>query len=218
MKSDSWSAMLPDVLASHSQNGSSDMGFVSAPAGCLDNTGNSRKSTTASHDEGRVSPSTFAGTVCPSRQMPRFELLASAIVLIASLIAPPGAIAQTPPARVTQAPVGTMSELMIKIIYPASDAIFYVTTRTPANEAEWAVLQGQALMVAESANLLMMPAHMRDEDRWLADAKLMRDAGLAAFKAAKAKDVAALDQLNDAMYQSCVTCHQHYRRNYGRGR
>ena len=85
-----------------------------------------------------------------------------------------------------------MSELMVKILYPASDAIFYVTTRTPSTDAEWNVLQGQALMVAESANLLMMPAHMRDEDRWLADAKLMRDAGLAAFKAAKAKDVKAL--------------------------
>ena len=96
---------------------------------------------------------------------------------------------------------------MVKIIYPASDAIFYITTRTPSNEAEWNELQGKALMVAESANLLMMPAHMRDEDRWLADAKLMKDAGAAAFKAAKAKDVKALDDLNDALYQSCVTCH-----------
>jgi hypothetical protein len=105
---------------------------------------------------------------------------------------------------------------MVKIIYPASDAIFYVTTRTPTTDAEWAELQGKALMVAESGNLLMMPAHMRDEDRWLADAKLMKDAGAAAFKAAKGKDVKALDDLNDALYQSCVTCHQHYRPNYGR--
>ncbi len=111
-----------------------------------------------------------------------------------------------------------MSELMVKIIYPASDAIFYITTRTPTTDAEWIELQGKALMVAESANLLMMPAHMRDEDRWLADAKLMSDAGAAAFKAAKAKDVKALDDLNDALYQSCVTCHKHYRPNYGRGR
>lgn len=107
---------------------------------------------------------------------------------------------------------------MVNIIYPASDAIFYVTTRTPTNDAEWTVLQGQALMVAESANLLMMPAHRRDEERWLADAKLMRDAGQSAFKAAKAHDMTALENLNDALYQSCVTCHQHYRPNYGRGR
>jgi hypothetical protein len=139
-------------------------------------------------------------------------LLATAFVDTASGAGQPAAPRSAP------SPVGTMSELMVKIIYPASDAIFYITTREPTSDAEWIELQGKALMVAESANLLMMPAHMRDEDRWLADAKLMRDAGTAAFKAAKAKDLKALDDLNDALYQSCVTCHMHYRPNYGRGR
>lgn len=105
---------------------------------------------------------------------------------------------------------------MVKIIYPASDAIFYITTRTPENEAEWTALQGKALMVAEAGNLLMMPAHRRDDERWLADARLMRDAGAAAFRAAKAKNVEALEALNEQLYQSCVTCHQHYRPGYGR--
>src|SRR5206468_7695280 len=70
-------------------------------------------------------------------------------------------------------PVGTMSDLMVKIIYPSSDAIFYITTRTPTTEAEWGEVQGKALAVAESANLLMMPGRARDQDRWIADAKLM---------------------------------------------
>src|SRR3954463_13827535 len=109
-----------------------------------------------------------------------------------------------------------MSELMVKIIYPASDAIFYITTREPKTEAEWEDLQGKALAVAESANLLMMPGRARDQDRWMDDAKLMLDAGRAAFRAAKAKDVAALDALNDQLYTSCTSCHQHYRPNYGR--
>ncbi len=113
--------------------------------------------------------------------------------------------------------VGTMSELMIRIIYPASDAVFYIATRTPENEVQWGELQGQALMLAESANLLMMPGRARDQDRWITDAKLMRDAGAAAFKAAKAKDVKELEALNDQLYQSCTTCHTHYRPNYGRG-
>jgi len=113
--------------------------------------------------------------------------------------------------------VGTMSELMIRIIYPSSDAVFYIATRTPETEAQWGELQGQTLMLAESANLLMMPGHARDQEQWMADAKLMRDAGTAAFKAAKAKDVAALEAVNDQLYQSCTTCHMHYRRNYGRG-
>ena len=48
------------------------------------------------------------------------------------------------------------------------------------------------------------------------DAKLMLDAGPAAFRAAKTKDVAALDALNDQLYTSCTSCHQHYRPDYGR--
>jgi cytochrome c556 len=48
------------------------------------------------------------------------------------------------------------------------------------------------------------------------DARLMLDAGELAFKAAQRKDVEGLVALNDALYTSCVTCHQHYRPNYGR--
>ena len=35
----------------------------------------------------------------------------------------------------------------------------------------------------------------------------MLEAGRKAFAAAKAKDVPALEALNDELYQSCVTCH-----------
>lgn len=119
-------------------------------------------------------------------------------------------------AAVSAQVVGTMSELMVKIIYPASDALFYIETRTPKTESEWVELQGKALMVAESANILMLPGHMRDRDRWMADARLLREAGAAAFEAAKKKDVAGIAALNEQLYESCTTCHTHYRANYGR--
>ena len=138
-------------------------------------------------------------------------LLLAASALSAQPPSPP-----PPAAPVKPAIVGTMSDLMVKVIYPASDAIFYITTRQPTTEAEWVELQGKALMVAESANLLMMPGRARDEDRWMEDAKLMLDAGRAAYRAARAKDLAALEALNDQLYESCTSCHQHYRPNYGR--
>jgi hypothetical protein len=112
--------------------------------------------------------------------------------------------------------VATMSELMIKVIYPTSDAVFYISTRTPTTEAEWGALQGQTLMLAESGNLMTMPGYTRADERWKADAKLMRDAGAAAYKAAMAKDVAALEAVSDQLYESCTTCHTHFRPNYGR--
>jgi hypothetical protein len=48
------------------------------------------------------------------------------------------------------------------------------------------------------------------------DAKLMLDAGRAAYRAARTKDLAALDALSDQLLESCTSCHQHYRPNYGR--
>lgn len=105
---------------------------------------------------------------------------------------------------------------MVKMIYPTSDAIFYITTRTPTTDAEWGELQAKALTLAESANLLMMPGRARDQERWMQDAALMLEAGRAAYRAARAKDVKALDALSDQLYESCTSCHQHYRQNYGR--
>lgn len=114
-------------------------------------------------------------------------------------------------------PVGNMGELMRLVIYPTSDAVFYISTRTPRTDAEWTDLQAKTLMLAESANLLMLPGLARDRDRWMADAKLMLDAGTDAFKAARGRNLEALEAVNDALYESCVSCHRHYRPNYGRG-
>jgi hypothetical protein len=125
--------------------------------------------------------------------------------------APVAPAAAKPPAR----NVGSMSDLMVKIIYPTSDALFYVESRTPKDEAEWNVVEGQMLMLAESANLLMMPGRARDQKQWMADAKLMLDAGALAVKAAKTRNVEAMSALSDQLLESCTTCHKHYRPGYG---
>jgi hypothetical protein len=111
---------------------------------------------------------------------------------------------------------GTMSDLMVKIIYPTSDSIFYITTRTPGTEAEWAALQKNTEALEQAARELIEPRRARDRERWLADAQLMVDASVKAVAAVKARDLKGLEDLNDALYTSCVQCHQHYRPNYGR--
>jgi hypothetical protein len=118
------------------------------------------------------------------------------------------AIAQEPQ------PVGTMSQLMVDIIYPASDAIFYAGRTTPLSVKEWEDLQRNALMVAEAGNLLMMPNRARDKEMWMKDARLLVNAGAAAYKAAKAKDLDAVLALNEQLYNACVYCHEDYRPNY----
>ena len=59
-------------------------------------------------------------------------------------------------------PIGTMSELMIDLIYPTSDAILYISSRTPTNDVEWNELRAKALTLAEAANLIMTPPRAYD--------------------------------------------------------
>ena len=105
---------------------------------------------------------------------------------------------------------------MVKVLYPTADAIFYIETRTPTDDASWAQLQQQTRQLSEAAGELTIPRWARGREKWLADAKLLVDASAAAVDAASKRDVKALVDLNDALYTSCVQCHQDYRPNYGR--
>lgn len=139
-----------------------------------------------------------------------------AVYLIAatSLLAVP-AVAQAP---TTYQPVGTMSQLMVDIIYPTSDALFYVDRDPPKDAHDWDVLRGQALMLAESGNLLMMPGRARDQQNWIKYSKTMIDLATTAFKATQAKNMAAIQALNDPLSQVCIDCHYQYRPGYHRRR
>jgi cytochrome c556 len=125
------------------------------------------------------------------------------------------ALAQTP---TTFQPVGNMRQLMIDIIYPTSDAIFYVDREPPKNSQDWAVLRTQALTLAESGNLLMMEGRARDQKNWILESKMLVDIGGKAYKAAQAKDVEGIRALNDSLNAACVVCHYQYRPGYHRRR
>jgi poly(3-hydroxybutyrate) depolymerase len=109
-----------------------------------------------------------------------------------------------------------MKPIMSQVIYPTSDAIFYVTSRTPKDDADWAALLKKTETLAEAAKVMLLPTHRRDRDKWMTDAQLMVEASAAAVEAAKRKSVDGLANLNDALYASCVTCHKDYRPGYGR--
>jgi len=134
------------------------------------------------------------------------------VLTILVLLLACAAMAQAPSYR----PIGNMSQLMVDIIYPASDAIFYIERAPPKTDVQWNAFRTQALMLAEAGNLLLMPGRSRDNGKWVEDTKLMIDAGAAAYKAALAKNVDAIVALNDQLNTACVTCHKDYRPNYGK--
>jgi len=122
------------------------------------------------------------------------------------------AFAQSP--SETFPPVATVRQLMLDLIHPSSNDILLAIFRGgPKDEKEWAAVRRSAVTLAESGNLLMMEARARDQGDWVKDAKLLVDAGNSAYKAAQAKDGAALATLAAPLDASCTTCHKQYRPN-----
>jgi len=106
-------------------------------------------------------------------------------------------------------PVATMKELMVDVIHPASNALLLLINRGgPSDDKEWAEARRSAMTLAESGNLLII---RNRATAWIADARLLTDAGAAAYKAAEAKDVKALAAHSDRIDASCTTCHKQFR-------
>ena len=118
----------------------------------------------------------------------------------------PGA---TPPAAPIR-PVGTMRELMAHVIRPTSDAVFYITSRTPASGEDWAVLQGQTLALAESANLLLTGSRAIDQPEWKRFAEALRGTAGLAQQAARRRSAAEVLEAGNQIYETCEGCHQRY--------
>src|SRR6266566_5451167 len=103
-------------------------------------------------------------------------------------------------------PVASMKQLMLDLIHPSSNDILLAIYRGgPKDEKEWAVVRRSAVALAESGNMLMMRGRARDQGDWMKDAKLLVDAGNAAYKAAEARDPNALARLTEQLDASCTT-------------
>lgn len=128
-------------------------------------------------------------------------------LLAGVLLLSPALFAQAP-SDATQ-PVASMKQLMLDIIHPASNSLLLLVNRGgPTNDKEWAEARRSALLLAESGNLLMMRSRAAT---WTADARLLTEAGAAAYKSVEGKDVKALAATSERIDASCTTCHKHSR-------
>ena len=108
-----------------------------------------------------------------------------------------------------------LKDLMVKVIEPTSNAVFYIGREAPQSDDEWKLLQGKALMLLESANLMALPdryqtIRAKNKTLWSQDLKLLLEASQKAYAAANAKSTSALEELNDPLYTACTTCHEHF--------
>jgi hypothetical protein len=107
-------------------------------------------------------------------------------------------------------PVATILQVMTGIIVPTSNVVFKAPGDVPKDDKEWAIVQNNALILAESGNLLMIPGRAKDNGEWIKDSKALVDAGTAAWKAANAKNIDDLTVVGDQILDTCKTCHQRY--------
>lgn len=108
----------------------------------------------------------------------------------------------------TLANVRELHDLMIS---PASDAVFEAISNQPLDVKGWTAARNQALVLAESGNLLMVGTRVRDNGSWMRMSRAMVDAAALAAAAAEQKDAMALERATDAITVSCMECHRPYR-------
>jgi hypothetical protein len=141
--------------------------------------------------------------------------------------------AKAAPAR--QAPA-TLAQLMKGIMFPNSNVVFFAQGDNPADVppakdpatsvnplsstyGKWEAVENSSLALVEAANLLTVPGRkcsnglpvpMNNAD-WPKLVQGLRDAGMAAYKAAQAKSQDKILDASDVMTTACANCHDKYR-------
>jgi cytochrome c556 len=145
---------------------------------------------------------------------------------------------------VVGAPIGSVKDIMQNEVDPSSDAIWDsvsilvdqggIHKNEPRTDAEWAAVRGQAIVLAEAANLLMaqdrlltLPGQKIDGEGapgnlttdqaqrvfksnhadFVANARAIQLIAVQAAKAAETKNVQGLLDTGEALDNACEACH-----------
>ena len=140
-------------------------------------------------------------------------LFAAALIGIGCLFLPP---AQSQPARVATPklePVAETKLLMEGMADPNTRALGKLFAAKPKDAEAWAFARGQALLLAETGNLLIMrpPKTKASQDAWLTHAAELRTHAVALARAAANKNYLQARTSLAAVANSCNRCHQTFR-------
>ena len=105
-------------------------------------------------------------------------------------------------------PEATITELMQAMVIPASNKLFDVPRNVPQDDSGWDEVRNSAVLLAESGTLLMRDGRAEDSDVWAATSRALAEAGEAALKAARARDVEAIGEAGNLLIDACERCHE----------
>jgi hypothetical protein len=128
-----------------------------------------------------------------------------------------------PPALPPFQSSANMKDLMLNVLDPAADGIWEAVgtvitadgtfEKAPSNADEWAVVRMNAIQLAESGNLLMLPERTGGSADWIKHARDLTVQSNRALKAAEAKDKDALFTIGGDIYDVCTNCHKQFALN-----
>ncbi|MBM3773185.1 MAG: hypothetical protein FJW27_18245 [Acidimicrobiia bacterium] len=85
-----------------------------------------------------------------------------------------------------------------------------VEERRPQTEADWQHIRDAAVTITESANLLMMSPHAKDDEEWMAASVGLIDEGQRMISAIDRKSTQEVFDVGADLYEACVRCHRQY--------
>lgn len=150
--------------------------------------------------------------------------LVGIVMVVAGCNAPPAPQQEAAPAPAAAAapavaPTTSINELMVAWVDNASHVLWDVEKPgfAPKNEADWVEVEDHALQLVAAATLIQLPGTGPSDpvwvqrDGWKTNARLMGEAGRAAFTAAKARNLPALIQANGNLVGTCEGCHKEFK-------
>jgi hypothetical protein len=119
--------------------------------------------------------------------------------------------AKKPPPKLE--PVAETKLLMEGLADPNTRALGKLLAAKPKDAEAWAFARGQALLLAEAGNLLLMrpPKTRAGEEAWLTHAADLRESATGLARAAAAKDYLQARTALAGVGNACNRCHQTFR-------
>ena len=139
-------------------------------------------------------------------------------------------------------PIGTLAEVMRGIAFPASNRLSDVQsvdpdspefdpenpndTRPQAAYSQiytgWQTVDAAAVALAEVAKLIMIPGRLCqngepvpvEQDNFIQFARALQEAGIKALALSRSRNMEAVAEVNNDIFEACSNCHSVYRDSY----
>ena len=161
-----------------------------------------------------------------------FRLSGTVLVALAVMACTPddqaASSAQSPPEAVAdpemveapsiRLPV-SLNEAMVALVDYSSEPLWLDAYEPPTTEEGWMMAEYNAYQMAIGGKVIQLAGTGPNDDGWVVEPDWIRlsndmtAAGMLALKAAKARDVRALNIAGDDLVESCESCHKIYKPN-----